>query len=76
MRHTFTTTDEAEARRILAAPDLCHVLSEYDSELRAALKYGVPPEAGQTAESALEWARGRLHAFMGDNNVDLDRLWE
>ena len=76
MRVTFTTTDEQEAARLLCAKDLCYVLSELDGELRSALKYGMPPEAGTTAESALEWAREKLHALMHDNNVDLDRLWQ
>jgi hypothetical protein len=35
----------------------------------------MPPEAGTTAESALEWAREKLHGLMADNNVDLDRVW-
>ena len=75
MRYTFTTTDEAEAAQVMAAADLCHILSELDQELREVAKHGPPPEAGETVESALQWVRDRLRAYMVDNNVDMDRLW-
>jgi hypothetical protein len=75
MRYTFTTTDEMEAARLLASKDLCHILSEFDNGLRDALKHSIPQEAGKTAESALEWARGQLMELMNDNNVDMGRIW-
>lgn len=74
MRVTITTADESEAARLMAAKDMAHVLWEFDQELRNALKHTIPPEAGETAESALEWARTRLHDYLRDNNLDLDRL--
>jgi hypothetical protein len=72
-RYTYTTTDEAQAQRWLRASDLCHVLSEYDNELRNVIKHDGGRE---NLTAGVEWARAKLHEYLADNDISMDRLWE
>lgn len=68
-KYTITTTDLTEAKRALAAADLCSVLWDLREELRRDWKYHENNQHGS------EWW-DVLQGLMDQHGIDLEGLWQ